>query len=103
MIELTDETFHETVSTHEGLILVDFYAEWCGPCKTVMPVLEQLEEHEDFPAIAKANVDDTPDIVAEIGMRGVPTFVLFKDGVQKGMISGGQTKKSLIDFVLENK
>ncbi len=79
-IELSDATFHETVKRHPVMV-VDFWAPWCGPCKVVSPVLEQLaSEMEGKATFAKLNVDDNPTVSQEFQIQGIPTILIFKDG-----------------------
>jgi len=78
-IELTAENFKETIS--EGVALVDFWAPWCGPCRMIAPVIEELAEDYDGKAkICKVNTDEQPSIAGEYGIRSIPTILFFKDG-----------------------
>jgi len=78
-IELTADNFKETIS--EGVALVDFWAPWCGPCRMIAPVIEELAEDYDGKAkICKVNTDEQPSIAAEYGIRSIPTILFFKDG-----------------------
>lgn len=79
-LELTDANFDEVVNTDKP-VLVDFWAEWCGPCKMIGPVVEELAgEYEGKAVIAKLNVDENPDITARYGIRSIPTLLVFKNG-----------------------
>ncbi len=78
-IELTADNFKETIS--EGVALVDFWAPWCGPCRMIAPVIEELAEDYDGKAkICKVNTDEQPSIAGEYGIRSIPTILFFKDG-----------------------
>ncbi len=78
-IELTAENFKETIA--EGVALVDFWAPWCGPCRMIAPVVEELAEDYDGKAkICKVNTDEQPSIAGEYGIRSIPTILFFKDG-----------------------
>ena len=94
MEHLTNSTFDSFVKESDKLVIIDFWANWCGPCKMMGPVLEQLESERDDIAIAKVNVDDAPELCAKYGIMSIPAFLLFKDGqVVKstvGFMSGSQ-------------
>lgn len=80
-IAVTDATFDEEVRNSDIPVIVDFWAEWCGPCKQIGPALEELSiEYEGKVKIAKVNVDENPSAPAQMGVRGIPTLFMFKDG-----------------------
>ena len=95
---ITDAEFKATVA--EGVTLVDFWAPWCGPCKLVAPVLDELAgELQGKARIAKVNVDDNPEVAGSFGIMSIPTLLLFKDGKTVGKLVGAQPKANLRAFV----
>ena len=81
IVHLTDASFDDTIKNAKGPVLVDFWAAWCGPCKMIAPVLDQLAtEVEGTATIAKVNVDENGDLSARFGIRSIPTLLIFKDG-----------------------
>ncbi len=96
VIELTDATFDETVHSSDVPVLVDFWAPWCGPCKMIAPLVQEIaDEYTDKAKICKLNTDDARDSAMEFGISAIPTIILFKDGqVQKKWI-GLTSKKDL--------
>lgn len=79
-LEITDATFEEVLSTDKPVV-VDFWAEWCGPCRMISPIIEELaNEYADKAVIGKVDVDNNPDIVARFGIRNIPTILFFKNG-----------------------
>ncbi len=99
---LTDTTFDEEVGASELPIVVDFWAEWCGPCRMVAPVLEQIaSEHAGKVRVAKVNVDDSPSIARRYDIMSIPTLVVFTDGVAKKRIVGAKGKAQLTELLSE--
>jgi thioredoxin 1 len=101
---LTDTNFNEEVKGSEALILVDFWAEWCGPCKTIAPILEEIAVQQlGKVRIAKLNIDDAPATAQEFQVMSIPTLILFKDGeVQKRVVvarSKGQLLEEIAAFL----
>jgi len=102
--QITDASFEQDVLQSDKLTMVDFWAEWCGPCKMMNPVLDELStEYEGKVVISKMNVDDNQETPLNFNIRGIPTFILFKGGEEVGRIVGAQTKgvmKAQIDKFL---
>jgi thioredoxin 1 len=99
---VTDATFETEVLRSHGPVLVDFWAEWCGPCKMIAPVLEEIaNEHEGKLTIAKLNVDENPDVARRYGVLSIPTLVLFAGGVEKQRVVGFSSKRDLLSQLSE--
>ncbi len=98
--EFTDANFQQEVLQSDKVTLIDLWAEWCGPCRMMSPVVEELaNEYKDRVVIGKLNVDDNPEVPTSYNVRGIPTFLLFKNGELKEKIVGAQTKKYLQDRI----
>jgi thioredoxin 1 len=95
-IELNSETFKENISQNDKITMVDFHAPWCGPCKIIGPIVDELaNEYGDKAIIAKLNVDENSDIAAQLGIRNIPTILFFKNGEILDKVVGMTTKSNL--------
>ena len=100
---LTDENFENDVLNNETPVLIDFWAEWCGPCKMIAPVLAEIaKEYDGKVKVMKLNVDENTDTPAKYGVRGIPTLILFKNGKVEATKVGAMTKSQLAGFLDEN-
>jgi len=98
--QVTDDSFKADVLEADGPVLVDFWAEWCGPCKQIAPALEEIsQEMGDRVTVAKINIDDNPTTPSQYGVRGIPTLMLFKGGEVAATKIGALPKGALVDWV----
>jgi thioredoxin 1 len=102
-VNVTDENFDIEVLKSDKPILVDFWAEWCGPCKQIGPTLEEISnEMSNEITIAKHNIDNEPNTPTKYGVRGIPTMLLFKGGELKATKVGATTKSNIVSWIKEN-
>ncbi|MCF6208543.1 MAG: thioredoxin TrxA [Ghiorsea sp.] len=103
IINVTDDSFDNDVLKASGAVLVDFWAPWCGPCKQIAPLLEEVAaEMGDKITIAKIDIDENPNTPGKYGVRGIPTLSIFKDGNVQGTKVGAVNKGKLVDFINEH-
>ena len=102
-VKVNDENFDTEVLKSSKPIVVDFWAEWCGPCKQIGPALEEISnEMSDEVIIAKHNIDNEPNTPTKFGVRGIPTMLLFKEGELKATQVGATTKSNIVSWIKEN-
>ena len=102
-VNVTDENFDTEVLKSDKPIIVDFWAEWCGPCKQIGPTLEEIsDEMASEIIIAKHNIDNEPNTPSKYGVRGIPSMLLFKSGELKATKVGATTKSNIVSWIKEN-
>ena len=99
-VKVTDESFETDVLKSDKPVLVDFWAEWCGPCKQIAPALDQIsEEFAGEVTVAKVNIEESPSTPTRYGVRGIPTLMLFKDGQMASMKVGAMPKQKILEWL----
>ncbi|WP_305793174.1 thioredoxin TrxA [Sedimenticola hydrogenitrophicus] len=103
IVHVTDDSFEAEVLKSDLPVLVDYWAEWCGPCKMIAPVLDEISgEYAGKIRVAKLNIDENPNTPPRYGIRGIPTLMLFKDGEVEATKVGAVSKSQLIAFIDSN-
>ncbi len=99
MLSIKDSDFNSEVLNSSGLVLVDFWAEWCGPCRQLLPTMEEVSQEMPNVRIFKMNVDEAPETPANYGLRSIPSLLLFKDGKLVDTKVGLQTKSTITSWL----
>ncbi len=103
IVHTTDATFSQDVLKSDKPVLLDFWAEWCGPCKMIAPILDEIAtEYRDKLTVAKLNIDENPQTPPKFGIRGIPTLILFKNGSVEAQKVGAVSKSQLLAFLDTN-
>jgi thioredoxin 1 len=101
IVTLTTSTFDETVASSDKPIVVDFWAEWCGPCKMIAPILSEISSEQPGITIAKLNVDENPDIAMRFNVMSIPTLLVFQQGEVRKRLVGAKGKGQLLQELTE--
>jgi thioredoxin 1 len=101
-VAVTDDSFEADILKSEKPVIIDFWAEWCGPCRQIAPALEDLSNEQDAVTIAKMNIDENPETPSKLGVRGIPTLMMFNGGELVGTKVGVQSKGQLADWIKES-
>ena len=96
IIKLNSDSFEKEVSDYSGVVLVDFWAEWCGPCKMQLPILEEIAQEMTDVKVCKVNVDESNRLAVKYGIRSIPTMIVFKNGEKVNQFIGLKQKSELI-------
>ena len=103
IVHVTDDTFEAEILKADGPVLVDYWADWCGPCKMIAPILDEIsDEYGDRLKVAKLNIDENPGTPPKYGIRGIPTLMLFKNGNVEATKVGAVSKSQLTAFIDSN-
>ncbi|MFE1243677.1 MULTISPECIES: thioredoxin [Fictibacillus] len=101
IVNASDQTFN--TETNEGLVLADFWAPWCGPCKMIAPVLEELDQELEEVKVVKLDVDENQETAGKYGVMSIPTLLVFKDGQVVDQVVGFQPKEALVELLNKHK
>lgn len=101
VVEISKDSFNDEVINYKGSVLVDFYANWCGPCKMLRPVLEEISESNSDIKIVSVNVDEADNLAMSYGISSIPCVIKFKDGAEINRSVGFKTKEEMEEFIGE--
>lgn len=101
ILTLSDSTFDEIIGSSDKPVLVDFWAEWCGPCKMIAPILSEISDEEAGITISKINIDDNPDVARRFQVMSIPTMIVFKNGEPAKRMVGAKGKGQLLKDIAE--
>lgn len=99
IIKLNNENFENEVLKKQGTVLVDLYADWCGPCKMVAPIVEQIANERTDVTVAKINVDECPELAIKYRVASIPTLIVFNGGVETDRIVGYRPKEAILELL----
>ena len=103
IVHTSDAAFDADVLQNSKAVLLDFWAEWCGPCKMIAPMLDEVaDKYEDKLDVVKLNVDENPNVAQKFGIRSIPTLILFKDGAVQAQLMGAMPMRQLEEFLDTN-
>ena len=102
-LEVTDATFESVVKQSDKLVVLDFWAQWCGPCRQITPIIDELSvEYDGRVVIGKVNVDESNDITSQFSIRNIPTILFLKNGEVVDKLVGAQSKSKFVDIIEKN-
>lgn len=99
VIEINNENFEQEVLKSNKTVLIDFYAEWCGPCQMLSPIVEQVAQENDNIKVVKVNVDENQSLAVEFGIKAIPTLIVIKEGKEANRAVGMLSKAELLELV----
>ena len=99
MLYITKDNFKTEIEEHQGLAVIDFYADWCGPCRMVSPIVDEIAEERDDIVVGKINVDAEPELAEAFGVISIPTLVVLKDGQIVNRVSGARPKAQILSLL----
>jgi len=101
VVKITNENFDEVVNNADGKVLIDFWASWCGPCRLVSPIVDEIAEELDDVTVGKVNVDDEPALAAKFQVMSIPTLLVFKDGEVVKKAVGARPKSDILSLLAD--